>query len=198
MENHKNMMIAVVGIIITALVAWGPIVSSKSEHAKYEVIQKSTSIEIRDYNSIIIAQVEIPLKDRKAALSEGFRLIADYIFGNNITKEKIAMTVPVMQQEIENAWQIRFLMPSEYDMNALPKPSNQKVNILSLDKKRFAVISFLGLASDINISQNTEKLREFIKLNKLKSKKTPIYAFFNPPWTLPFLRHNEIMIELVL
>ena len=104
MENHKNMMIAVVGIIITALVAWGPIVSSKSEHAKYEVIQKSKSIEIRDYNSIIIAHVEIPLKDRKAALSEGFRLIADYIFGNNITKEKIAMTVPVMQQEIENAY----------------------------------------------------------------------------------------------
>lgn len=192
------MIITVVSVIITALVAWGPIVSSKSEHAKYAVIQKSKNIEMRDYNSIIIAQVEIPLKDRKTAASEGFRLIADYIFGNNISKKKIAMTVPVMQQEIENAWQIRFVMPSEYDMNALPKPYNQKVNILSLDKKRFAVIRFSGLASDINISQNTEKLRDFIKLNKLKSNQIAIYAFFNPPWTLPFLRHNEIMIEIVL
>jgi len=78
----------------------------------------------------------------------------------------------------------------------LPKPENSAVKIKKIDQKKFVVIKFSGLSSEDNIKQHELKLTQYILDNDLRTQDSPIYAFYNPPWTLPFLRRNEILIEL--
>ena len=182
---------------------------SNVEQAKYTVTETHDNIEIRDYAPMIVAEVEV-LGEREASIQQGFRMIADYIFGNNISSQKVAMTAPVIQQPSEkiamttavtqqrdgNHWNIRFVMPANYTLDTLPKPRNDSVKLKEIDKKRFAAIRFSGRAGKESLKKNTEKLEQFLKEHQLEITSTPHYAFFNPPWTLPFLRRNEIMIEI--
>lgn len=204
----KTIIWLLAGTVILAAVLWGPIMSNV-EQARYDVIETHGAIEIRDYAPMIVAEVSVP-GDREKAISDGFRLIADYIFGNNIPSrevamtapviqqpgEKIAMTAPVIQQGSERLWVVRFVMPSAYTMQTLPKPNNSEVILKEIAGKRFAVIRFSGLARNNSLAAHTKELEAFIMENKLQTASEPTYAFFNPPWTLPFLRRNEVMIEI--
>lgn len=196
---------AVVAIGVTA---WGLVVSNV-EQAKYEVVESQSDIQIRDYAPMIVAETEIP-GARKEAISQGFRVIADYIFGNNTRKqnvamtepvnqqpeEKIAMTAPVTQQGASGRWTVRFVMPASYTMDTLPSPNNAAVKLEEIPGKRFAVIRFSGTAGEASLEDHTDELNAFIMGKKLNALSPPTYAFFNPPWTLPFLRRNEVMIEV--
>ena len=196
------------GIVILAALLAGPIMSNVQQ-AKYDVIETHGAIELRDYAPMIVAEVSVP-GDREKAIGDGFRLIADYIFGNNISSqevamtapviqqpgEKIAMTAPVIQQGDEGLWVVRFVMPSAYTMQTLPKPNNSEVILKEIAGKRFAVIRFSGLARANSLAAHTKELEAFILENNLQTVSEPTYAFFNPPWTLPFLRRNEVMIEI--
>jgi hypothetical protein len=196
------------GIVVLAALLTGPIMSNV-EQAKYDVIETHGAIELRDYAPMIVAEVSVP-GDRGKAIGDGFRLIADYIFGNNISSqkvsmtapviqqpsEKIAMTAPVTQQGGEGLWDVQFVMPSDYTMQTLPKPNNPDVILKEIVGKRFAVIRFSGLARANSLAAHTKELEAFILENNLQTVSEPTYAFFNPPWTLPFLRRNEVMIEI--
>jgi hypothetical protein len=196
------------GIVILAALLTGPIMSNV-EQAKYDVIETHGAIELRDYAPMIVAEVSVP-GDREKAIGDGFRLIADYIFGNNISSqkvsmtapviqqpsEKIAMTAPVTQQGGEGLWYVQFVMPSGYTIQTLPKPNNPDVILKEIAGKRFAVIRFSGLARANSLAAHTKELEAFILENNLQTVSEPTYAFFNPPWTLPFLRRNEVMIEI--
>jgi hypothetical protein len=129
-------LIAIVAVVLLSAALWGPIVSNV-EQPKYQVVESSGNIEIRDYTPMIVAETEVS-GDRLDAISKGFRIIADYIFGNNTAaqkmpmtapvtqqgNEKIAMTAPVTQQGDGNIWRVRFVMPSSYTIETLPKPNN--------------------------------------------------------------------------
>lgn len=194
------------GAVIIGAVSWGPIVSNV-EQAKYEVVKSYSNIEIRDYAPMIIAEVEVS-GERKEAINQGFRLVADYIFGNNKSNTKVAMTAPVVQEQSEKIamtapvsqqsdgdnWKVHFVMPANYTMETLPKPNNPIVKLKEIEGKRFVAIRFAGIAGEESLKKNTEVLQKFITDNGLKSQSVPTYAFFNPPWTLPFLRRNEVMI----
>ena len=198
----------IVGLVAIAAVAWGPMVSNV-EQAKYTVVESQGDIQIRDYAPMIVAEAEVS-GARKEAISKGFRIIADYIFGNNAPKENVAMTAPVIQQPAEkiamtapviqegagNRWKVRFVMPASYTMETLPKPNNDAVTLTKIPAKRFAVIRFSGTASESNLKQHTDALNAFLKEKKLPAVSQATYAFFNPPWTLPFLRRNEVMAEV--
>jgi hypothetical protein len=207
----KRIIWILVGVVLLAAVAallWGPIVSNV-EQAKYDVVENHGSIEIRDYAPMIVAEVSVS-GDRETAIGNGFRMIADYIFGNNISSQKVAMTAPVIQQPSEKiamtapvtqqggegVWQVRFVMPSSYTMETLPKPSNEDVVLKEVAGKRFAVIRFSGRPKQEDLDNRTNELGAFIEDKKLQVVSEPTYAFFNPPWTLPFLRRNEVMIEI--
>ena len=137
-------------------------------------------------------------------------MIADYIFGNNLSTQKVAMTAPVIQQPSEkiamtapvtqqgdgNRWNVRFVMPTNYTLATLPKPKNDAVKLKEIEGKRFAAIRFSGVGSEESLKNHTEELEQFLKEHRLKALSVPTYAFFNPPWTLPFLRRNEVMIEV--
>jgi hypothetical protein len=182
---------------------------SRVEQPKYVVVEKNDKIEIRDYAPMIVAETEVS-GERDKAIREGFRTIAAYIFGDNSSARKVAMTAPVTQQGSEkiamtapvtqqgdgHVWQVRFVMPTSYTMESLPKPNNPAVKLKEIGGRRFAVIQFSGLASQNSLSRHTEELNAFIGARKLQVLSAPTYAFYNPPWTLPFLRRNEVMVEI--
>jgi len=205
---RKYMLWFVAGAVIIGAVSWGPIVSNV-EQAKYEVVKSHSNIEVRDYAPMIVAEVEVS-GQRKEAINQGFRMIADYIFGNNKSNAKVAMTAPVVQEQSEKIamtapvsqqadgdnWKVHFVMPSEYTMETLPKPNNPLVKLKEVGSKRIVAIRFSGIAGEDNLNKKTEELKKFINDRGLKIQSVPTYAFFNPPWTLPFLRRNEVMIEI--
>ena len=106
------------------------------------------------------------------------------------------MTAPVIQEKHMDKWKVRFIMPQKYSFQTLPKPNSKYIRLLVVPAKRFAVIRFSGTAQDENIKQHTDKLKEYILSEKWESIGGSVLAFYNPPWTLPFLRRNEIMIEI--
>jgi hypothetical protein len=203
---------AVSGVLAVVLVlgsaSWGPIVSNV-EQPKYNLVESNGNIEIRDYAPMIVAETDVA-GARYEAIREGFRTIADYIFGSNLASQKVAMTAPVTQEASERigmtapviqqadgqVWQVRFVMPASYSLQTLPVPKNPAVRLKEIKRKRFAVIRFSGTAGEDTLKRRTEELREFVSAKNLNARSAPTYAFYNPPWTLPFLRRNEVMIEI--
>jgi hypothetical protein len=209
--NRKHLWWAAAGIggaAVLGAVLWGPI-ASQVERARYKIVRRDRGIEIRDYTPMIVAEVEVS-GDREEAIRQGFRTLADYIFGNNTALSVVAMTAPVMQQPRNEkiamaapltqsdgeSWQVRFVMPALYTTDTLPKPIDPAVNLKHLEAKRFAAIRFSGAARDASLRRRTQLLEEFIREKSLRPLSAPAFAFYNPPWTLPFLRRNEVMIEI--
>lgn len=183
------------------------------EEPKYSVIEKTPPFEVRSYAPMILAEVQVD-GDLDEASSQGFRLIAAYIFGQNQVSEKIAMTVPVAVEEqsskstkiamtapvnIESnagQWTVSFVMPSEYTMETLPKPLNSKVKIRQIPAVKRAVVTFSGFYNSQKVAEKTVELEEWMKTKNLQATGLPKFARYNPPWSLPFMRRNEIMIDV--
>jgi hypothetical protein len=203
----KVLTIILVGIIILAALAGN--IMSIVEQPDYKLIKSKENIEVRDYPPMIVAEVKVS-GERKEAIREGFKLLADYNFGNNTShkkmdmtapvtselSEKLSMTAPVTQEQEMGKWKVKFVMPKKYRLETLPKPKFENVVLLQIPAKCFAVIRFSGLVDDESIKLHTEQLKAYILAEKLKPIGGTVLAFYNPPWTLPFLRRNEIMIEV--
>ena len=208
MKRRRKIIILIVATILVGALVTGPIMSNV-ETPSYKVIQSKGKIEIREFDPMVIAEVQV-VGRRKDAISSGFKLLADYIFGNNISQEninttatiqqpaseKIAMTAPVQQQLSNDSWLVSFVMPSEYNLEDLPKPKNIEVKLKNVPVKRFVTIQFSGTSSDENLAKHKKLLVEFIKNNSISVTGTSKYAFYNPPWTLPLMRRNEVMFEV--
>ena len=201
-------ILSILSIVLLACLMTGPLMSNV-EQPNYQVIKSEQDFDIREYVPMITAEVKVQGK-RDEAITEGFRILADYIFGNNTiqektamtasakqeNKEKIAMTAPVQQQLQNGIWKVSFVMPAKYQMHTLPKPNNAIVTINRILKKRYVVIQFSGLSSNENIEHYEKLLMQYVKTENIKTVGLPTYAFYNPPWTLPFMRRNEIMFEI--
>jgi hypothetical protein len=183
------------------------------EEPKYTVLEKTEPFELRMYAPMILAEVKID-GDLDEASSQGFRLIAGYIFGQNQVSEKISMTAPVVVEgqtikstkiamtapvTIESKagqWTVSFVMPSEYSLETLPKPLNPKVELRQIPAVKRAVVQFSGFYNSQKVADKTLELEEWMKTQKLQANGAPKFARYNPPWTLPFLRKNEVMIDV--
>jgi hypothetical protein len=184
-----------------------------TDEPEFKLILKEDKFEIREYASKIIAQVKI-FGDFDDASSKGFKILADFIFGNNTSTDgnskiemtapvemepltqKINMTKPVLAEGSDNNWIVSFIMPNEFTLETLPKPNNKSIKILSLPKEKYAVIVFSGLVSESSYLEKEKLLNQFIKEKKLKSSGEIKIARYNPPWTLPFFRRNELMLKV--
>ena len=184
-----------------------------SEEPKYTVLEKEPPFEVRSYAPMIVAEVQVN-GDLDDASSQGFRLIAAYIFGQNQVNEKIAMTAPVTVEDqaaksakiamtvpvgIEpNAgkWTVSFVMPAQYTMDSIPKPINPLVQLRQIPAVKKAVIRFSGFYNQQKVDEKTLELEQWIKSRNLQSVGSPNFARYNPPWSLPFMRRNEVMINL--
>jgi SOUL heme-binding protein len=199
---------AFVLILGIAAIAAGPIMSMV-EQPEYKVVTSKGSIDIREYGPMIAAEAEVA-GERQAAIGQGFRLIAAYIFGANKPNAKIEMTAPVQQQREQTiamtapvtqqidggTWKVRFIMPKSWTMETLPAPNDTRVRLVELPAKKMIAIRFTWRATDSLIAEKTAELRKYVRDEKLSIVGEPLFAFYNPPWTLPFLRRNEIMLEL--
>lgn len=181
------------------------------ETTNYEVKESFNNIEIRQYPSFLAAEVEVE-GSRKEAAKKGFMILAKYIFGKNVSKEKVAMTSPVAQQEKsqkiamtspvrqsqnpEKNWIIQFTMPQEFRIETLPKPKNDKIKFRQIASKKVISIRFKGSWNDNNFEKNKQKLMEFIAEKKLAKIGSPIISYYDDPFTFPWNRRNEIIQEI--
>ena len=182
------------------------------EEPEFISIEKKDAFEVREYQPKLIAQVLVT-GTFDSASSKGFRLLADFIFGNNKTNEgskkidmtapvvtrdaseKIEMTAPVVSEETERGWYISFNMPKQYSKDTLPIPNNPEVKIIDVPSEKYAVITFSGLVREKKYVEMLNLLNEEMRKRNLEPKGPVILARYNPPWTLPFLRRNELMIR---
>lgn len=200
MRKKWIIIIVSVSILLICLAFIGPIMSNV-ENPKYKITSSSKNIEIRKYEKTIVAETKVEEKEseesRSKSIKHGFKTLANYIFGKNSLNEKIKMTSPVTQEKVDNYWKIRFFMPSKYSFADLPKPNTDNIKIKEINEKTYAVIKFSGSINNKNLENNTKILEEFLIDKKIKNTKSKIYAFYNPPWTLPFFLRNEVMIEIL-
>lgn len=211
--------------VLTAFIFSGGLAMA-IEEPKYTLVSEEGVFQVRRYPAVLIAETFVD-GDMDEASNKGFRLIADFIFGNNKApnataggSEKIAMTAPVtvepMSQTIEmtapvtiepvqvssekmstaNRWRIHFVMPSSYTLASLPKPSNNKVVIREVPGATYAVLTYSGFNFLSNVQTRTNELMAWIKSKKMETSGSPQLARYNPPWTLPMWRRNEIMLEV--
>ncbi|HBK42766.1 MAG: heme-binding protein [Polynucleobacter sp. GWA2_45_21] len=172
-----------------------------TEEPKYTLLGKSEPFELRAYAPQIVAEVKVD-GDLDAASNQGFRLIAAFIFGKNQVSEKIAMTAPVgiesskSSENAGNQWTVSFVMPAEYTLASLPKPLDPQVKIRELPAENKAVIAFSGFYNEEKVKEKTQALRDWMQTKNLKPRGEPQFARYNPPWTLPFMRRNEVMIQV--
>ncbi|MEH6557420.1 MAG: heme-binding protein [Oceanicoccus sp.] len=186
------------------------------EEPEYEVLETSGTSEIRAYKAMIVAETLVDGSMDEAS-SKGFRRIAGYIFGANTSTvgentkidmtapvtikpkaEKISMTAPVTMKGEEGSWRVHFVMPGEYTMETLPRPNETNVILREVPAQKYAVIRFSGLAGEKKIAVKTEELMEWLAEKNISQQGQPQLARYNPPWTLPFFRRNEVMIAIGL
>lgn len=187
----------------------------KTPEPHWRSVKKDGNIEIREYAPMIVAEVTTS-GERYDAINDGFRILAAFIFGENSVKQTIEMTAPVTQQSEKAAsqkiamtapvtqeaagkndeWKVRFVMPAEYTLKTLPKPNDDRIRILEIPSYQTAVIRFSGFNTDKNLGRHEEMLMAWIAKNNLKTSGKPTYAFYNPPWTPPFMKRNEVMIRI--
>lgn len=211
MKRHPRLTTLLLGLLIGPL-STGTLMAT--EEPKFESLRKEDNVEIRRYVPVIVAETTVD-GDMDSASSRGFQLIAGYIFGNN---ERIAMTAPVVAEaqkiamtapvsiEPQNAedskmagaqrWRIHFVMPSQYTLATLPKPLNPQVQLREIPAKTFATLTYSGINTESTVQEKTEQLLNWLKTQKIETIGKPQLARYNPPWTLPFLRRNEILQEI--
>ncbi len=197
-----------IGLLVTTYVM-------ATEEPKFSLIDKNGDFELRLYKPMIVAETYVEGSLNEAS-NAGFRLIAGYIFGGNKSREgsspekiamtapvilepssqKIAMTAPVVVESKYNRWRVHFVMPAGYTLNSLPIPNDSRVSLREIAEQKTAVVVFSGFAGEDKVKEKTAALLEWIKSKGLDATSTSQLARYNPPWTLPFLRRNEILINI--
>ncbi len=194
-----------------------------AEEPSYEVVSREGEIEIREYAGYAIAEttVEAPFDE---ATSTGFRRLFGYISGENGADTEIAMTAPVLttpdSREIamtapvsvsqsattegetgfveagNGPWTVRFVLPEDYDASTAPAPTSADVRLRDIAPRRVATIRFSGFFGDEAAEANRMRLAAWLDENGLSHAGDWRIAGYNPPWTIPFLRRNEVIVSL--
>ena len=164
------------------------------ETAKYEVIKIiSDKTEIREYKDLVLATIST----KEESQNNNFRTLFKFISGENEKDQEIKMTTPVFQENIKNQESMSFVMPDRFNKGNLPKPKNQNIKIELLKNTKFIAIKFSGRAVDKNFNKYQKILENTIEENSLEADLTnPINAYYNPPWTIPFFKRNEVLFKL--
>ena len=162
-----------------------------TETAHYTVQQSDGTVEVRDYAPRLMAEVTVP-GSQSQAVSAGFRILAGYIFGGNEGAAKLAMTTPVAQAQAGDGWVVQFMMPSSYTLHTLPKAKDPSIRFVEVPAERQAVLRFSGLSGAGKLEGKTDELQAWMAAKGLKAIRGPRYFFYDPPWTLPWNRRNEV------
>ena len=188
-------ILLVVFVILIAFQSFMSISTSKIEKQQYRVIKKEAGFEVRYYPPATLATIKSSAKSYRELSSAGFRKIAGYIFGNNESSTKIAMTSPVHMDINKNESSMSFVMPSKYSSKNLPRPNDVNVEIHESPEEYVAAIEFGGFATDATIKKYTEQLEKSLELKGIKPIGNFKYLGYNPPYQL-IARKNEIIVAI--
>jgi hypothetical protein len=199
-------------MVLSILVTGVPAMAT--EEPPYEVLLSDGAFELRSYPPQVVAEVTVTGNQREAA-SKGFRLLAYYVFGANQRREGIAMTAPVallpageqlpLTEPVSQArrselhreeWVVRFTMPRSHALEQLPAPNDPQVRLQAVPQTRYAVLRFSGRATQEDFDGRTAELKAWMPAHHQQAIGPASLAQYNPPWTLWFMRRNEVLIAV--
>ena len=181
-------MIKIFSIIVLSLIIAFKVIAY--EEANYEVVKQNKVYEIRKYSD------RLAIETITSNQGSSFRKLFNYISGNNENKEEISMTTPVTQIEKKGSMTMQFYLPSKFNKDNIPSPSNSDVKILNIKGGYYAVIKYSGRTSDKNFIKHKDILKNELKKNDILILSSPIKATYDKPFTLPMLRRNEAMFKI--
>ncbi len=200
-----------IGIVLVAVfILVGARNTMATEEAKYTVVKKDDSFEIRDYAPHILAEIIVEGELENAG-SKAFNSLFRYISGDNHSRNKVAMTAPVSQQpvsqkinmtapvgqqRVDNKWAVSFMMPDSYTLETLPVPDNSNITLRQVPARQIAAVRYSGFWSEKSYLQYKSQLETWINKNKLLIVGDAVWARYDAPFTPWFLRRNEILIPV--
>ena len=205
-------LVILIVIVFIAWNVWGAY-SSRVEQARYTLVSKNADYEIREYPAHIVAKTTVQ-GSYDEALTEGFKIVAAYIFGANkgralidnnadITgrdlrdeKVHIAMTAPVLAGINGDTHVIAFGMPASYTMDTLPVPDDPRVTLVEMPAQKMAAVTFKGQYTSARVEEMEKKLIDALARDKVQTAGDPWFAGYNAPWTPPWLVRNEVLIPI--
>ena len=197
-------------LLVFAMLLVGAVDAMAIEEAKYTVVTKEADFEIRDYAPHVLAEIVVE-GDLEDAGNKAFRSLFNYISGDNERKDEVAMTAPVSQQatgeqidmtapvaqqRFNEKWRVSFMMPASYTLKTLPKPLDARVTLRQVPERRLAAVRYSGFWSEEGYLRNKAALQSWIEKKGLKIIGEPIWARYNAPFSLWFLRRNEVLIPI--
>jgi hypothetical protein len=185
-----------------------------AEEAHYNVVDDQGEFQLREYAGLVVVETTVKAEFDEAG-SQAFKRLFGYISGNNEGSREIAMTAPVMVSDDKpvegesidmmapvivnqnaDGWRYAFVLPASYSLDSAPLPTNPDVKLLEIKPKRVATLRYSGLLNESDFRDNTQRLQLWMASNGLKPASSARVAGFDPPWALPFVRRNEVMIDV--
>ena len=167
------------------------------EKPSFDVISSANDVEVRLYHPAILAQTQVS-GDFKQVGSDAFQKLGGYIFGQNVTDEKIAMTAPVTQtQSPDGTYLVSFFMPSKHSLDTLPNPTDAAVTMIEMPETYFAVTRYRGGWSHEKYLDNEQRLKAAVDaMPDWEAAGEPVWARYDPPIMPSFFRTNEVLIPV--
>lgn len=185
-----------------------------TEEPDYSLLQQEDRFEVRGYQTLVVAETLVDASFDDAG-GIAFRRLFGYISGDNEASSSISMTAPVMAldenrssgeqismtapvtgQQTALGWRFAFVLPTGYTLETAPVPSNTSVKLKQIPARKVAVVRYTGSWSETAYEKNLELLQQWMQRNRLEAVSLPRVAGYDPPWTLPFLRRNEVLVDI--
>jgi hypothetical protein len=206
----RGLGIVMGGLLVGACSVVG--VRSGTEQPAYQVVDRlEGGVEIRRYAPRLAAETTVATADGQAGRSQAFRRLADFIFGANRAQAKVAMTAPVQleagpstiamtapvaTQARDDSLTMRFFMPASYTLDTLPEPLDPAIRIVAVPEETLAVLRFSGSTGRAAVTAREAELSRILAGSSWQPQGEPVAQFYDPPWTLPFLRRNEVAVAV--
>jgi hypothetical protein len=193
-----NVLLVILGVGIAAFVILQIVLMSTQKNIEtypYEVVKTYDDFEIRNYEASLFTAVKLETNNYEKGSSQGFSVLAKYIFGGNETNEKIAMTSPVAMS-LEDSMTVMFMVPKKFNKATLPTPNNKnQIEFREEPAKKVAAITFGGWADDEKIKNYRKQLIDALDANNIKYTNRFYFLGYNAPYEI-LNRKNEVIVEL--
>jgi hypothetical protein len=185
--------LSVLAVAVALLLLGARATRAGVESAPYEVVRATGAFEVRDYPALKV--VETPMSVAGRGADGSFNRLFRFITGGNSARQKIAMTTPVLMSRGDAQATMAFVLPARLATGEVPRPTDGLVTVRELDAGRFAVLRFSGGRNAMNEAEALDRLTRWMAAEQLRVSSTPVYGYFDPPWTPAFLRRNEVMLR---
>jgi hypothetical protein len=190
------------------------------EQPHYEVEGEVNGLELRRYAPRRVAETRVEVSSFDEARKQAFQRLAAYIFGDNTAREKLAMstpvsvaphgsdhgsephgehlpmTTPVTLGHSKGGYVMRFQLPKDRTLSSLPRPHDSRVRLRQVPAERVAVLRFSGSYSGEHIAAKERELLERVKAAGFSATGEPVFAGYDSPVALPFLRRVEVWVPI--